>query len=100
MDGWPGLHSKDNKNKFELLNNILKERKSPNCDCQGTSIQLLRDILCITSTENDSFEIQMANIKLKFDLINDNSFFFFHFHNLINLKLGKELFFLKTFNKS
>ena len=100
MSDWSGLHSKNNKNKFELLNSILKEKKSPNCDCQGTSTHLLREILCITSTENESFEKQMATIKLKFDLINDDSFFFFHFHNLINLKLGKELFFLNSFKKS
>jgi hypothetical protein len=92
MQSWSGLHDKTNNNKFDLLQTILKEQNKTNCDCYPSSIQYLQEMLCISKNNNDSFEIQMEKIKEKFDLLNDHQFFFHHYHNLVNLKLKKDIF--------
>jgi hypothetical protein len=96
MDSWALLHSQNNQNKFTYLYDVLLKLKETNCKCLDTSIELLQDMLCIKADNKDDFVDQMKNIETKFKLLKDDRFFFFHFHNLVNIKLGKHLFFLEN----
>jgi hypothetical protein len=92
MDHWKTLHKDDETNKFENFVSILNQLKnSPSCPCHGHASKYFLEMLGFS--DNVNFENDFDMIRSTFLKIKSTMFFFIHYHNLINVKLGKCIFF-------
>jgi hypothetical protein len=91
MNHWNTLHHDDETNKFENFVSILNQLKNnPNCPCHGHASEYFLDMLGFSGNEN--FDNDYNVIKSKFLKIKSSRFFFVHYHNLINIKLDKDVY--------
>jgi hypothetical protein len=98
INHWTTLHSNEKTDiKFNQLCIILSSLKNDlNCDCQPTANEFLFEMLNLYSVKNKTNKFEDVQLlKENFLHLNNTSFFFFHYHNLINLKLFKPIYPLK-----
>jgi hypothetical protein len=90
-DYWKILHSNEHNNtevRFLNLIYVLNNLKTnTSCDCGQSASDFLIDMLNL-----DNEDVNYYIVKQKFLSLKNTDFFFQYFHNLINLKLGKNIF--------
>ena len=94
---WLKLHSKKNKdNKFQDLIEVFEElKRNTECPCYSSALQILRELLNVDFNFENTGTLQ--DLKKNFFCLNDSKFLIFHFHQLVNIKLSKNLYSIKKF---
>lgn len=92
MEYWKILHKNTHtplNEQFNELVNILNELKMNKsiCDCQPKATEFLEEMLNVKNLIN-----KHNLLEKNFCVLENTKFFFFHYHNLVNLKLLKGLF--------